>query len=598
MPFADQGAWFGFALPAEAGGVPAIHGPFLMDRGRWLGPALARFELEGITLVESRALPGSLHMRAQADALRIELALWFHGSRLALARARVSNDGDAPRSIAPAWTGALFPESAHFDEGESGVSALTPDGARARVVAGGGMVRTALDASRYRLALPEPVPLDPGESRDFELALTFTLAGDPEPDAEAALAGAARSFDANAVRWEGILGAILTGARPDREARILAVKAAETLTGNWRAPAGRMLHDGLFPSSNVHYFNGFWAWDSFKHSVGLALFDERLAAEQLRLMFDHQDEHGMIADVVYLDASEDNWRDTKPPLAGWALRELYARSGDIALFRELYPKLVAYHRFWSRDRDHDSDGLCEYGSTDGTLVAARWESGMDNAVRFDDTAMLRNSAHAWSMNQESVDLNSYLFLEKQALAEFADALDRPEEAASWRAEAETLAERVRTEMYDEKSGWFYDIAIDSGAIVPVQGPEGWIPLWAGIATPEQAARVRETMLDPAVFRTHVPFPTVAANHPEFGDGYWRGLVWLDQVYFAIEGLRRYGYDEDAEALTRQLFANLEGATEPGVPLYENYAAHSGEGRNVRHFSWSAAHLLLLTQEAR
>jgi putative isomerase len=101
------------------------------------------------------------------------------------------------------------------------------------------------------------------------------------------------------------------------------------------------------------------------------------------------------------------------------------------------------------------------------------------------------------------------------------------------------------------------------------------------------------MLDTTRFRTHVPFPTVSAAHPEFSDGYWRGLVWLDQVYFAIEGLRRYGYHDDADALTDQVFANLEGATEPGVPLRENYHPRTGEGRHARHFSWTAAHLLLL-----
>ena len=47
-------------------------------------------------------------------------------------------------------------------------------------------------------------------------------------------------------------------------------------------------------------------------------------------------------------------------------------------------KLKQYHNWWYRDRDHDQDGICEYGSTDGSLIAAMWESGMDNAVRFDD----------------------------------------------------------------------------------------------------------------------------------------------------------------------------------------------------------------------
>ncbi|MCP3997919.1 MAG: hypothetical protein GY722_23090, partial [bacterium] len=355
-------------------------------------------------------------------------------------------------------------------------------------------------------------------------------------------------------------------------------------------------YSSLFPSSNIHYFNGFWAWDSWKHAVGIVRFDAELAKDQVRAMFDHQNQAGMIADVVYLDSAEDNWRDTKPPLAGWAIEAIYRATGDLDFVRELYPRLVAYHRFWYADRDHDRDGLCEYGSTDGTLVAARWESGMDNAVRFDHAKMLENGPGAWSMDQESVDLNSYLYREKRVLQELAGALGRPEDATRWGEKAERLRARIQETMFDPGSGWFYDIHYKSGEIVPAQGPEGWIPLWTGVATEAQAARVRDTMLDPKKFRTHVP-PTVARDHAEFSDGYWRGLVWLDQAYFAIEGLRRYGYRRDAGALTDQLFANLEGATTPGEPLRENYRPLTGEGANVNHFSWTAAHLLLLALSA-
>ena len=61
---------------------------------------------------------------------------------------------------------------------------------------------------------------------------------------------------------------------------------------------------------------------------------------------------------------------------------------------ELYPQIVKYHEWWYKNRDHDGNGLCEYGSTDGTEIAARWESGMDNAVRFDDIKMLNGIIRA------------------------------------------------------------------------------------------------------------------------------------------------------------------------------------------------------------
>jgi len=604
VPFADQGAWCGFALPPHdrldlAGGFA---GPFLMTVGRWLGPQLAGLELTGITTVRAVSLPGLLVREWSAGALRIVQTLWFDTSHTALIRSRIHNHGAAALVIEPTWTGEVFPEVATLEAADAGVFVRTNDGDRLRLVVDRAAGEVSITGSRYRLPLAEPLGIAAGDSATLTLAISLTVAGDSEPDPVTALAAVDAdtvdaSFARNVGRWHRYLAA--TGDRaPTDPVRILAVKCIQTLVNNWRGAAGRLHHGGLFPSSNVWYFNGFWAWDSWKHAVALAHFDTGIAGDQLRLMFDHQDDLGMIADVVYLDASEDNWRNTKPPLAGWALEKVFQRSGDIELVRELYPRLETYHDFWYAHRDHDRDGLCEYGSTDGTIVAARWESGMDNAVRFDHTEMLRNGPRAWSMNQESVDLNCYLYREKRALQLLAAALGETADAERWAVEAAALRERIRTDMFDEAAGWFHDIHIDTGAVVPVQGPEGWTPLWAEVATEQQAARLRVTMLDTLKFRTRVPFPTVARDHPEFSAGYWRGLVWLDQVYFAVAGLRAYGYDADADILTRQVLFNLAGATERGRPLYENYHPLTGEGHNVKHFSWTAAHLLLLALTAR
>ncbi len=607
-PFADHGAWHGFGLPPED--RPELRGgfigPFLMTSGRWAGAQLLQATIEdaatGAALDlaaadSSRAIayPGFLRHDVSLAGLEIRLELWFESSRTTRVRLDLRNTGSDLRRLRLAWSGALFPDQGSLTLAEPGVMAKLADGTRLHIATGRPAVGELTEQSRYRLSLTGEVALPPGGAETLLLTLAAQLEGDAAPDhgRVPATAFAERSHAENRARWNHYLAAVDTGRAADDPVQILAVKSLQTLVNNWRGPAGRMRYNSLFPSSNVGYFNGYWAWDSWKHAVGIARFDTELAKDQVRAMFDHQNGAGMIADVVYLDPAEDNWRDTKPPLAGWAIETIYRATGDLDFVRDLYPRLVAYHEFWYAERDHDRDGLCEYGSTDGTLVAARWESGMDNAVRFDHTEMLSNGPHAWSMNQESVDLNSYLYREKQALRELAGALERPADVERWSGEAEQLRARIQRAMFDPASGWFYDVHYQSGEIVPVQGPEGWIPLWTGVATEAQAAGVRQTMLDPNKFRTLVPFPTVARDHPEFSDGYWRGLVWLDQAYFAIEGLRRYGYEDDADSLVNQLLTHLEGATTPGVSLRENYRPLTGEGANVHHFSCTAAHLLLL-----
>ncbi|TPV94038.1 MAG: hypothetical protein B7733_17300, partial [Myxococcales bacterium FL481] len=347
----------------------------------------------------------------------------------------------------------------------------------------------------------------------------------------------------------------------------------------------------------VSYFNGFWAWDSWKHAVALAHFDPELAKKQVRTMFAHMDDEGMIPDVVYLNPNEDNWANTKPPLATWAVWAIHQLAEDSDFVEEMYDDLVRYHEWWYLKRDRDSDGLCEYGSADGSVIAAKWESGMDNAVRFDDSSVVANGSGAWTLDQESVDLNGYLYAEKQMLAEFADELGHADEADAFRDDASDLADMINATHYFANDGFYFDTDIDSGDPIHTKGPEGWTPLWAGVAGADEGDAVAEHMLDPGKFATHVPFPTCSADEPEFSDGYWRGLVWLDQAYFGVQALRRYGYEDDAVELTERLFENLDGLRGSDAPIRENYSPTTGDGRNADHFSWSAAHILLLYLDA-
>ena len=316
-------------------------------------------------------------------------------------------------------------------------------------------------------------------------------------------------------------------------------------------------------------------------------------------MFDRQRPDGMVPDCVYLDTKDNNWRNTKPPLATWAVLAVHDATADRAFLTEMYGKLARYHRWWWTARDHDHDGLAEFGSTDGTRMAAAWESGMDNAVRFDGAKMLPNGPGAWSLDQASVDLNAYLYREAIDLARIAEVLGKVDDHAAWMKEAERIQTAVRTRMFDREHGYFFDIHLSDRSPVRVYGAEGWTPLWAGLADATQARAVSQVMLDPKKFATRMPFPTLAADDPHFSPvkGYWRGPVWLDQAYFGVEALRRHGYAQQADEMARRLVLNARGLTAQ-APFYENYDPLTGNGYQSPNFSWSAAAYVLMLTPAR
>ena len=252
---------------------------------------------------------------------------------------------------------------------------------------------------------------------------------------------------------------------------------------------------------------------------------------------------------------------------------------------------------------------------EAVIEAAAWESGMDNAPRFDisgngpeDVGTLvyevkndDGEVVGYTINQESVDLNSYLYAEKGFLKTMAEELGLEEDAAKYEAEAATLKEYINTNMYDEETGFYYDLQINEDGsekkllVNRGKGSEGWLPLWAKLATQEQADRVVENMMDEEKFNLVVPLGVTSKDNDMFMPAkYWRGPVWMDQAMFGAEAMQNYGYHEEAQEMVLKMFVNAEGLLSDG-PIRENYNPLTGEGLHTKNFSWSAASFYLLYQ---
>lgn len=605
--FADLGAWHGYGLP-DAGHAGGFTGPLYVaeEYPWWLSAVFSRLGLTDLdtgepvelTLDSADALPGRLRQVCVGGGLTVTLGLWYTSHRGAVVEARVRHDGDGPRRLAVSWTGALLPHeyaptlratdtgvAADFREVRDRHAFLSTTDARFEVHHDAPVI-TVVTGAGYRTDRVAPLAVH-GEARlTWQESYTFT-AGERDR-----LAVRAEPPDA---RWARYLARALDGVAPER--RRLAVKAVTTLVTNWRSPAGALRRDGVTPSLSSAAHNGFWSWDSWKHAAGVAAFDPALAASVIESVFDHQRDDGMVPDAVFYNRDGVNWneRNTKPPLAAWAVWQVYHAGRDLAFLRRLYPRLVAYHRWWYDARDRCGFGICSYGATldpandtdKAVAEAASWESGTDSAPRFDDVTVLPGRT-GFTIDQESVCLNAYLAAEKDHLTLIARAVGSSDTFPS-----KQVASYVRDRMYDAGTGWFYDTIDGQPLVDRGKGVEGVIPLWAGIATLPQTVAVRAALLDPARFGTPVPCPSVAADSPAFApERHWRGPVWLDQLAFAVEGLRRAGFSWEADALTEKVFANADGLA-GDAPLHENYHPLTGARQGAPNFSWSAAAVLLL-----
>lgn len=522
-------------------------------------------------------------------------------------------------------------------------------------------INTKINGLDYTSSLKDSVSLEPGETFETYSTESYTFTKDEFSKEKSKLFDYVDEqethFKDNKQRWQGYLDKTFTGEKVKDfpEYQNAAVKSIETLMTNWQSPAGAIKYDGIVPSMSYKWFMGMWSWDSWKADVALADFNPDLAKNNMRALFDYQiksdddvrpQDEGAIIDAIFYNQDSSrggeggNWneRNSKPPLSAWAVWNIYGETNDKEFLEEMYPKLMDYHNWWYTNRDHDNNDVAEYGSMvseanwktveDGKVIkdkkgqpeldeeavieAAAWESGMDNATRFDKEGSGKDDVGVkvfenkrdgevvgYSINQESVDLNSYLYAEKGFLKLMAAELGMDEDEKTLSDDASKLKKYIQENMYDKESGYFYDLQInDDGSKIKLlvnrgKGTEGWLPLWANVATNEQAETVKDNMMDEDKFNTYMPFPTASKDNEKFSpDKYWRGPVWLDQALFGVEALQNYGFDTEAREATKKLFNHAEGLM-GNAPIHENYNPLNGKGISTKNFSWSAASYYLL-----
>jgi len=334
--------------------------------------------------------------------------------------------------------------------------------------------------------------------------------------------------------------------------------------------------------SMIHYV-GVWQWDAYFHALAYRHIEKHLAQDQIRIMLDHQREDGMIPDAVHDEGTVTHLNVpvdadvTKPPLVAWSAWKLYEQDGDREFLNEIYEPIVRCNTWWYEKSDLDGNGLCEYQHP--------YSSGLDDSPLWDD-----------GMPVESPGLNTYLYLQQEALARMAAVIGEKEDVDKWQKFAHATLERMLESSWDMKTGLFW--AKKNGVRVNVRTPFSLFPLLTGQLPPKVSARLVEHLTDERQFWSRYPVPTVAMNDPKYNASQmWRGPTWVNVNYLLIEGLQRSGYADLARELRRRTLDLLCGQDD----IYEYYNPETGKNppKAASTFGWSSAVLIdLAIQSAR
>ena len=185
------------------------------------------------------------------------------------------------------------------------------------------------------------------------------------------------------------------------------------------------------------------------------------------------------------------------------------------------------------------------------------ESGFDPSNRFGPFSVD-------IIHYNPVCLNSLLYLMEMQTAEIAGLLGLATEAQIWRSRGIARAERINRLLWDAEDGLYYDHNFEHQRLRKYAFLTTFYPLWAGIATREQAARVAGNLSE---FEQPGGLQTSAVAS---GNQWDAPFGWAPLQLIAVQGLRRYGFSEAADRIAMKFLSLVRDEYLKSGTIVEKY----------------------------
>ena len=220
------------------------------------------------------------------------------------------------------------------------------------------------------------------------------------------------------------------------------------------------------------------------------------------------------------------------------------------------------------------------------------ESGFDISFRFEPYGA---ATHHFA----PVCLNSLLYKTEKDLEEISRLLGKNAESAQWKQRAEERKQRINKYLWDDERGLFVDYDLRTGTKSTYRYVTTFYPLWAGLASPQQAQAVARNV---KLFDEPGGLVTSGTNSGAQWD-YPYGWAPLESL--AVDGLRRYGYAVDADRISYNFLSTVAENFRREGTIREKYdvvtrssEAHVSAGyqANVVGFGWTNGVFLELLQQ--
>ena len=381
----------------------------------------------------------------------------------------------------------------------------------------------------------------------------------------------------------------------------------------FKQPTGIALKYPYITPGSRQYAAVLWDWDSWLSNVALRQIlndigseadkTEALTYEQgcvLNYLAYTSPEDGYMPMVVDAETNPDRIKPSdiystnmhKPCLAQHAAFLIRENGGEAEWIRQGFVRMQAFIRNYHEHHRHKATGLYY------------WQDDLAIGVDNDPSTFFRPNG-----SSASIYLNCLMYKELLAMAYIASRLALADEAARYNDMAAVLKKAVQEHCWDEKDGMYYSVDIN---LLPYTGePEyifgkpfvlhegaprdypcliqrlgcwsGFMALWAGIATEQQAERmVKENLMDERTFcapygvRTLSKLEKMYNMRPTHNPSNWQGPIWGVSNYMVFRGLADYGFKKEARTLARKTIALYGSDLKKEGALHEYYNPDTGE----------------------
>lgn len=363
-------------------------------------------------------------------------------------------------------------------------------------------------------------------------------------------------------------------------------------------------HDYVVPGGR---FNEMYGWDSYFIQLGLLRDGELAMAKSLVDQLIYEIEHyGTIlnANRTYM------LNRSQPPVLTRMVLNVYEQTRDREWLRSLLPEIEGHYFFWTVPPHlNQATGLSHYnalgeGPAPEVVVSERDETGLthydrvrqyyrkfnvedyDVSLYYDrendcltdlfykgDRSMRESGFDPTNrfgpfsvdiIHYAPVCLNVLLYQMELDIAKINTIIGHEYSNAYWQRHAQHRRDLIDKFLWDEQAGLYFDYNFRTGQRREYEYATTFYPLWAGLASEYQARRVVDN-LD----KFEAPGGLLTSTHIS-GNQWDAPFGWAPLHLIAVEGLRRYGYEQEAKRIAYKFIKLVVQEFEKTGTIVEKY----------------------------